>query len=175
MPASPDFPAGPPPSQPIASADALPELIESLAAAPDAFRDAVEGLSDAQLDTHYRNWTPRQIVHHVADSHAHSYLRFKLALTETNPTVRPYAENAWANLADARTAALDAPLDLIEAVHGSWLVVVRSMAWEDFARTFYHPELRESVPLALAIAYYPWHARHHAAQINWLAAHHNWR
>ncbi len=175
MPASPDFPAGPPPSEPVARAADLAPILEALARAPQEVRAAVGGLTDAQLDVHYRNWTPRQIVHHLADSHAVAYTRFKLALTEDNPTVRPFSAHAWASLPDARRAPLHAPLALIDAVHDAWLTLLGGMSWEDYERTFHHPEHRRDVPLALAVAYYAWHGRHHTAQIDWLAAHHGWR
>jgi hypothetical protein len=175
MSASPDFPAGPPPEKPVTDAGELRALLDQIASAPGALRKSVAGLTDTQLDARYRNWTSRQIVHHVADSHTHAYLRFKHALAEPNPTIRPYAENAWASLDDARGAPIETPLALLAGVHASWLVILEGMSLGDYQRTFHHPEHRKDIPLALAVVYYAWHARHHTAQINWLAAHHNWR
>jgi hypothetical protein len=103
-----------------------PELIAQLAAAPAGFRDAVRGLDNGQLDTPYRpgGWTVRQVVHHVADSHMHSYIRFRLALTEEEPTIKPYDQVKWAELADCRTAPVETSLQLLESLHGRWVMLL---------------------------------------------------
>jgi hypothetical protein len=116
------------------------ELITIIQTAPDALRKAVAGLSEAQLDAHYRNWTIRQIVHHLADSHVNSYIRFKWALTEEGPTIKAYDEGRWAELVDARTGDVAAPLALLEGLHARWVQLLRSMTSEQFARCFVHPE-----------------------------------
>jgi len=150
------------------------EFIAAIEAAPAALREAVAGLSARQLDTRYRNLTVRQIVHHVADSHVNSYVRFKLALTEDRPTIKPYDEGRWAALADSRTGDVAAPLLLLEGLHARWVQLLRSLTEEQFARTFFHPESGETVSLADALASYAWHCRHHTAQITWLRQRHGW-
>ncbi len=118
-------------------------FIEVIAEAPGKLRAAVAGLSPQQLDTPYRpgGWTVRQVVHHVPDSHLNAYIRFKMALTETEPTVKPYDEKAWADLADSREVPIEVSLSLLENLHSRWTSVLRNMKPEDFARKLKHPEL----------------------------------
>jgi uncharacterized damage-inducible protein DinB len=144
------------------------ELIAVIANAPAALREAVAGLSEEQLDTKYRNWTIRQIVNHLADSHVNSYVRFKLALTEEQPTIKPYDEGRWAALADSLSGDIRTPLALLDGLHARWVHLLRSMKPEQFARTFFHPESNEIVSLSAALCSYAWHCRHHTAQITWL-------
>ncbi len=142
--------------------------IEEIERAPTRLREVVSGLSDAHLDTAYRNWTIRQIVHHVADSHLNSYVRFKLALTEERPTIKPCDESRWSQLADAQRADVEPSLRILEGLHARWARLLRSLAPDAYERPFYHPESREVVTLWRALAYYVWHARHHTAQIEWV-------
>lgn len=153
-----------------------PLLIDQIAAAPAALRDAVQGLDDAQLDTPYRpeGWTVRQTVHHVADSHMNSYLRFRLALTEENPTVKPYDEAMWAELVDSRTEPVEVSLQLLESLHQRWVVLLRSLTEQDFARTFVHPAVG-TIPLGTNLALYAWHGRHHTAHITSLRQRNGWQ
>ena len=141
-------------------------LIDIIAAAPARMRDAVRGLSEEQLDTPYRpgGWTVRQVVHHVPDSHLNSYCRFKLALTESTPTIRPYDEAAWAALADSRLTPIETSLTLLEALHDRWTRLLRSMSDEDFQRKLVHPENGE-MTLDNMVGLYAWHSRHHVAHI----------
>jgi uncharacterized damage-inducible protein DinB len=171
---APEYPAGP--FEPGAPDDAAQRagLIATVEAAPAALRQAVAGLSDAQLDTRYRNWTARQIVHHLADSHVNSYVRFKWALTEDRPTIKAYDEGRWAALADSCAGAIAAPLALLEALHCRWAQLLHAMTDQQFARSFVHPETGETVTLPRALAYYAWHGRHHTAQITWLRQQHGW-
>lgn len=138
---------------------------------PERVRHLVDGLSHEQLDTTYRNWTIRQIVHHLADSHLNSYVRFKLALTEERPTIKPYDESRWSQLADALRADIGPSIQVLTGLHARWTHLLRSMSATMFDRTFYHPENKEEMPLWRALAYYAWHARHHTAQIEWVKAH----
>ena len=149
--------------------------IEEIAAAPARLRAAVEDLSTEQLDTPYRpgGWTVRQVVHHLADSHLNSYARFRLALTEEEPMVKPYDEKAWAQLADARTGDVDVSLRLLEALHARWVALLRSLSPADFARTFRHPE-HGVWPLERNLALYAWHGRHHTAHITALRERMGW-
>lgn len=142
------------------------EWIDQLSLAPSALRKAVKGLSDAQLDTPYRpgGWTVRQVVHHVPDSHMNAYTRFKLALTEDAPTIKPYDESAWANLTEGRTGSPEVSLTLLEALHDRWVRLLRSLDAKDFARQFTHPE-SGTLTLDWVLGMYAWHGRHHVAHI----------
>jgi DinB superfamily len=148
--------------------------IETLRLLPERLRAAVAGLSDAQLDTAYRDggWTVRQVVHHFADSHANSYVRFKLALTEDWPTIKPYDEAAWARLKDS-SLPIEPSLVFITGLHQRLVALLELMTEKDFDRGFNHPE-RGRVTLATNLAIYDWHSRHHVAHITNLRARQGW-
>jgi len=150
-------------------------LIDQIAATPEKMRTAVAGLSDAQLNTPYRpeGWTVRQVVHHVPESHMHSYVRFKLAITEEEPTIKPYYEDRWALLDDANRAPIELSLNLLSALHERWVWFLRSLKEVDFQRTFRHPDLG-TVSLDKNLALYAWHGRHHVAQITSLRERMGW-
>ena len=150
------------------------EHIDTIAAAPAHLRAAVAGLNAQQLDTPYRpgGWTVRQVAHHVPDSHMNAFIRFKLALTEDVPTIKPYMEARWADLADAK-APIEASLDLLEILHKRWDVLLRSIASADWSRQFRHPELG-LLTLDQNLAIYSWHGRHHAAHITALRERQGW-
>jgi len=150
--------------------------IERLEAAPARLIEAVRGLSEAQLDTPYRpdGWTVRQVVHHLPDSHLNSYIRFRLALTEDAPTIKPYDQQRWAELPDSRTAPVRVSLELLDALHRRWAHLLRAMAPADFARTFVHPELGP-VSLDRNLALYAWHGDHHLAHITCLRERMGWK
>jgi hypothetical protein len=150
-------------------------LIDTVAGAPARFREAVRGLDDAQLDTPYRpgGWTVRQTIHHVAESHMNSFLRFRWALTEENPAVKGYDEAKWAELHDSRTMPLEPSLGLLEGLHARWDDLLRAMSDADFARTFMHSQLGP-LRLDLVLALYAWHTRHHAAHITALRERMGW-
>jgi hypothetical protein len=152
-----------------------PELIAQLAAAPAGFRDAVRGLDGGQLDTPYRpgGWTVRQVVHHMADSHMNAYIRFRLALTEEEPTIKPYDQVKWAELVDCRTAPVEISLQLLEGLHGRWVVLLGGFSEGHFARTFRHPEIGV-LRLDTTLASYAWHGRHHRAHIMGLRERMGW-
>jgi hypothetical protein len=149
--------------------------IDEIAAAPAALRKAVAGLTEPQLDTPYRpgGWTVRQVVHHVPDSHVNAYVRFKLAVTEDTPTIKPYDEAAWAKLADVKAVPVATSLALLESVHERWVAFLRSLGEAEWARTFRHPELGV-VPLEKNLALYAWHGRHHVAHITSLRERMGW-
>jgi hypothetical protein len=151
------------------------ESIEVLAGAPAKFRAAVRGLNDSQLDTPYRpdGWTSRQVIHHVADSHMNSYIRFRLALTEPTPSVAGYNEKEWAKLHDSRTMPLEPSLQLLEGLHSRWVDLLTSMSDADFERAFRHSE-RGLIRLETNLALYAWHSRHHAAHITALRDRMGW-
>jgi len=150
-------------------------LIDQIAETPAKLREALKGLSEEQLETPYRpgGWTVRQVVHHVPDSHLNSYVRFKLALTEDEPTIKPYDEAQWAVLADSRITPVEVSLSLLESLHERWVALLRSLAPADFARTFRHPELGV-VSLNKNVALYAWHGRHHVAHITSLRERMGW-
>jgi uncharacterized damage-inducible protein DinB len=149
--------------------------MQTLRLLPGRLRAAVANLDDHQLDTPYRpeGWTVRQVVHHVADSHATCYVRFKLALTEDWPTVKSYDEAAWANLADSRWLPVEVSLGMLEALHVRWVGLLESLADEDFQRGYEHPEQGRQ-NLAKVLALYDWHSRHHTAHITTLRARRGW-
>ena len=149
--------------------------IDDIAAAPLKMRRAVAGLSEAQLDIPYREggWTVRQVVHHVPDSHMNSYIRFKFALTEHEPTVKPYDEAIWANLIDARTAPVEPSLILLEGLHYRWVLLLRALSDADVRRKFTHPELGV-VEIDKYISLYAWHSKHHVAHITSLRKSKGW-
>jgi len=151
------------------------QQIDEIAAAPVRLRDAVKDLSEQQLDTPYRpgGWTVRQVVHHVPDSHMNAHVRFKLALTEENPTIKPYAEGRWAELLDARTAPIETSLALLELLHHRWVMLLRSLSAADWARSFQHPELGP-MTLEKNLALYAWHGKHHVAHITSLRDRSGW-
>ena len=146
-----------------------------LAKLPSSFADAVKGLNAEQLNMPYRpeGWTVRQVVHHVPDSHLNAYVRFKLALTEDNPTIRTYDEAKWAKLADSSVTPIDVSLQLLAALQARWVDLVRSMQPSDFARTLVHPE-RGALTLDQMLAMYAWHSAHHTAHITSLRQRMGW-
>jgi DinB family protein len=150
-------------------------FIDQIAETPAKLCAAVEGLSPQQLDTPYRpgGWTVRQVVHHLPDSHLNSYVRFKLALTEEGPTIKPYYEDRWAELEDARHAPIDISLALLESLHRRWVLLLRSLTAKDFARAFLHPELGV-MSLDKNVSLYAWHGRHHVAHITSLRERSGW-
>lgn len=151
------------------------KLIDSIAATPRRLRDAVAGMTDTQLDTPYREggWTVRQVVHHVPDSHLNAYTRFRLALTENGPTIRPYNETLWANLDDAAHAPVDISLDLLDALHRRWTLLLRTLTPEDYQRPLRHPD-NGPMTIGTLLRLYEWHGRHHLAHVTGLKSRMKW-
>jgi hypothetical protein len=149
--------------------------IATIAEGPARLRLAVSGLTDAQLDTPYRpdGWKVRQVVHHVADSHMNAYLRTKFALSEDNPTIKPYQEQIWAEMTDGRTAPVATSLDLLDALHSRWVMLLQSLTPAQFARTLLHPE-RGPMSLDDVLDLYSWHCRHHTAHVTALRERGGW-
>lgn len=152
------------------------QSIDVLAKLPGQMRTAVQGLGAEQLDTAYRpeGWTVRQVVHHVPDSHMNAYIRFKLALTEEQPSIKPYDEAAWARLADSSATPVDVSLQLLAALHSRWVDLLNDMGPSDFGRTLYHPE-HGVVTLDRMLAMYAWHSAHHLAHITSLRERMGWK
>lgn len=149
--------------------------LDDIANAPANLRAAVEGLSEAQLETPYRpgGWTVRQVVHHVPDSHMNAYIRFKLALTEDEPTIKPYEQQLWADLGDTKSTPIEVSLTLLDSLHDRWVQLLRSFSATDWKRTFRHPELGV-VSLEKNLALYAWHGKHHVAHITELRKRNSW-
>ena len=152
------------------------EWIGEIAALPKAMRAAVAKLSPEQLDTPYRpgGWTVRQVVHHVPDSHMNAFTRFKLALTEETPTIKPYDEAAWAELGDVAATPIESSLTLLDALHARWVHLLRSMRDDQWQRGFRHPEQGRVFSLDQALALYAWHSRHHVAHVTRLRERSGW-
>ncbi|MEX2117773.1 MAG: putative metal-dependent hydrolase [Bacteroidota bacterium] len=153
----------------------FPRLIGEIAETPRRFREAVSTLTDQQLDTPYRpgGWTVRQVVHHVPDSHLNAYIRFKLAMTEDNPTIKPYQEARWAELLEAKSAPIEMSLALLEALHSRWVLFLRNLRPEDFKRTMNHPE-NGIMTLDTVLQLYAWHGKHHEGHITSLRTRMKW-
>ena len=143
--------------------------IDQIGRVPGELRALVQDLSERQLDTPYRpdGWTVRQVVHHLADSHLNAYVRTKLALTEEEPTIKPYDQASWAELPDASTAPIESSMSLLEALHARWVSALRAMDGEAFKRTLNHPE-QGLITISRIVQGYAWHGRHHIAHVNTL-------
>ena len=170
------YPVGPwkPPAT-ITVADRA-HFIEQIAAAPQAMRQAVAGLSETQLDTPYRDggWTVRQVVHHVPDSHMNAYMRMKFGLTEQQPQVKPYDQETWAQTPEVATTPIGVSLTLLESLHERWVRLMKGMKDQDFARLINHPEWKAPLTLDMVAAHYAWHGRHHVGHITELRKRNGW-
>ena len=151
------------------------DCIDEIASAPENLRAAVKGLSNAQLDTPYRpeGWTVQQVVHHMPDSHLNAYTRFKLALTEDDPTIKTYAEDRWAELPDSKVTPIEVSLTLLDSLHDRWVRLLRSLNKDEWKRSFRHPELGP-MTLEKTLALYAWHGRHHVAHVTELRKRMSW-
>ncbi|KAA9339413.1 bacillithiol transferase BstA [Hymenobacter busanensis] len=163
------------PRQPL-SADERAAYIQQLMRLPTELRQALDGLNEIQFDTPYRpgGWTVRQVLHHLPDSHLNSYVRFRLALTEDNPTIKPYDEAGWAQLPDVAIVPPDVSLILLDALHARWVVLCSQLTDEQWARTWYHPGMQQTVRLDQALVMYAWHGKHHVAHITSLRQRMGW-
>ncbi len=158
-----------------ATPDQVRAGIDEIDAHPAAFRQAVRGLNDAQLDTPYRpdGWTVRQVAHHLPDSHMNAYVRYKLALTEDVPTIKPYEQQLWAELPDGNSGPIEPSLALLEQLHLRWVRLLRALKPTDFERRFNHPE-SGVLTLAALTALYAWHGKHHTAHVTALRKRKGW-
>ena len=152
------------------------ELIATVEEAPRRLREAVRGLKEQQLDTPYREggWTVRQVVHHVPESHMNAYIRYKLALTEDTPTIKPYLEDKWSSLPDIHPTPIEVSLQLLESLHVRWVILMKVMTEQHWKCKFYHPEMGRGVGLETALVLYAWHGRHHVAHIATLRNNKGW-
>lgn len=145
----------------------LSKAIERISSLPRRLRSVVDGLTDEQLDTPYRDdgWTLRQVIHHIPDSHINAYVRFKLAMTEDNPSIRPYDEVKWAECEEAKHGDIQLSLDLLAALHKRWVTFLLSLSEDDLSRTYYHPANEKQSKLIEIVSMYAWHGDHHLAHI----------
>jgi hypothetical protein len=143
---------------------------------PSELEFAVQNLDEAQLQTPYRNggWTVHQLVHHIADSHMNAYMRFRLALTENNPTIKPYDQDAWALLNDVKTLPINISLTLLHALHRRLVAMLENLSDEDWNRTVFHPEQKKEITVWNLLGTYSWHGKHHVAHIKNLREKNNW-
>ena len=149
--------------------------LDQISETPAKLRAAVKGLTEAQIDTPFRpgGWTVRQVIHHMPDSHLNAYVRFKLALTEDEPTIKPYAEARWAELSDTKSTPVEVSLTLLESLHDRWVRLLRSLTPEDWKRTFRHPEMGP-MTLEKTLVLYAWHGPHHVAHVTALRERNGW-
>jgi uncharacterized damage-inducible protein DinB len=170
----PRYPIGPFDFEQPATMDRVRVAVDEIDACPEALRNAVRGFDDKKLDTPYRDggWTVRQVVHHVPDSHMNAYIRLKLGLTEDHPTIKPYEQQLWAELADARRP-IGPSLALLDSLHERWVTLLRTLGEKDFERTIFHPE-NGDMTLGLMTLHYAWHGKHHTAHITSLRTRMGW-
>jgi len=154
----------------------IKQWINDIEILPQKLREAVNGLNEEQLNTPYRpgGWTVRQVVHHVGDSHLNSYIRFKLALTEDNPTIKPYDQDKAAELEEYNLLPIEDSLNFVEALHKRWIVLLKTLKDSDWEKTFFHPESKRNVSLKRNLGIYAWHSKHHVAHIASLRERNNW-
>jgi DinB superfamily len=159
-----------------ATAAQIQSHIQTINALPSKLFNVVNGFDEHQLETPYRpdGWTVRQVIHHLADSHMNAYIRFHLALTEENPTIKPYEEALWAELPNGKTAPVDWSLQLLKYLHLRWGLLLNSLNDNDLARTYFHPESQKTFDLREVMAMYAWHSEHHYQHINQLRLRQGW-
>ena len=168
----PEFPIGE-----YVESEASEQLIlqlEELRRCPMFIRSSIDSLNAKQLDVRYRNWSIRQIVHHLADSQLNTYIRFKWALTEASPLIKTFNETKWSETFDARASEIEPSLVLMDGLHARWSVLIENLSVDDLDRTFFHPEIGKILSLRQTLSRTLWHIRHHVGQINWLRNQHDW-
>ena len=145
----------------------IKEWIAEIEQLPAKLKETIKNFKESDLETTYRpdGWTARQVIHHLADSHMNAYTRFKLAMTEEHPAIRPYHENLWAELSDGKSAPVYFSINILEAVHARWVLFLRSVSADDFKRTLFHPESKKIYVLDEFLALYAWHCRHHLGHL----------
>jgi uncharacterized damage-inducible protein DinB len=150
-----------------ADADQVKLWIDSIERFPQQLINVVTNLSEEQLEIHYRpgGWTVRQVIHHVADSHVNAYTRIKLTLTENTPIIRPYNEEKWAELPEAKSGPIHLSLGILKSIHQRMVMTLRALDMEDFERKYIHPAANKELTLSYLLGNYAWHGQHHLAHI----------
>ena len=171
----PRYPIGKYIEQPF-SEKALQERLLDIRSLPQLLEHSITNLDEAQLDTPYREggWTVKQLVHHVADSHLNAYTRFKLGLTEDNPTIKTYDEKLWAEMIDTKNIPINISITLLHALHHRWSEILKHISADQWERTVYHPEYKKQMTLWYLLGMYAWHSRHHVAHVNVLREQKGW-
>jgi len=171
----PKYPIGKYEAQPFSESQKK-KWIADIQFLPNELEQAIENLDEAQLQTPYRDggWTMHQLVHHLADSHMNSFIRFKLALTEDNPTIKPYEENAWSEMADVTKEPINVSITLLYALHKRWLTLLQNMSDADFEKTLFNPQRRGQLTLWEMLGIYAWHGKHHVEHIKTLKENKGW-
>jgi len=171
----PKYPIGKYEAQPFSESQKK-KWIADIQFLPNELEQAIENLDEAQLQTPYRDggWTVHQLVHHLADSHMNSFIRFKLALTEDNPTIKPYEENAWSEMADVQNEPINVSITLLYALHKRWLTLLQNMSDADFEKTLFNPQRRGQLTLWDMLGIYAWHGKHHVEHIKTLKENKGW-
>ena len=171
----PRYPIGKYTAQPF-SEKQLEEWITDIKFLPQHLEQAILNLDESQLNTPYREggWTVKQLVHHVADSHMNAYIRFKLGLTENNPSINAYREEVWAEMADSKNLPVNISLTLLHALHIRWVEILKNITVEEFNRTVFHPEHKKELSLWFLLGMYAWHSRHHVAHVTALRERMGW-
>lgn len=170
------YPIGKYETQPFSEAQKK-DWLNAIKFLPLILENAILNLDEAQLETPYRDggWTVKQLVHHIADSHMNAYTRFKLGLTEDNPTIRPYEEKLWAELSDVKTLPINISLTLLHALHIRWYEALKGIPDEQWNRTVVHPEHNKQMTLWYLLGMYAWHGKHHVAHITSLRERNGWQ
>jgi hypothetical protein len=161
------FPIGPFDFNSSYTSEELKNWIETIAAFPNQLSETLESIKPEMLDWPYRpqGWTIRQVIHHCADSHMNALIRFKLTLTESNPTIKPYNEASWAELSDTKDCEISDSIMILKGVHSRFDNILKNLSETDFTRTYFHPEHQKSFSLAMATSNYAWHSKHHLAHV----------
>ena len=160
------YPIGKYEPQPF-SAELKEQWLNDIKFLPQVLENAILNLDEAQLQTPYRDggWTVHQLVHHIADSHMNAYIRFKLGLTEDNPTIKTYEEKLWAELDDVKKLPVNISLTLLHALHARWYEAIKNLSDEQWNRTVFHPDQKKNLTIWHFLGLYAWHGKHHVAHI----------
>ncbi len=152
------------------------ELLDNIKMLPSLLEYSIQNLNESQLQTPYRpgGWSVHQLIHHVADSHLNAYIRFKLGLTEDNPAIKPYDQDAWSKLNDTRNLPVNISLTLLHSLHARWYELLRDIDETQWQCTVYHPERKKAITLWELLKTYSWHSQHHTAHINKLRERMKW-
>jgi hypothetical protein len=171
----PRYPIGKYEPQPFSEKQKM-EWLNEIKFLPQTLENSIHNLDEAQLNTPYREggWKVKQLIHHVADSHLNAYCRFKLGLTEENPTIRTYEEKLWAELNDIETVPINVSLTLLHALHARWYATIKDLKDEDWNRTVLHPAHNKTFTLWHLLGMYAWHGKHHVAHVTTLRDNKGW-